>query len=440
MAFDNFPAALQPIIQQNYLERAFEDSLTAKLGFDAVAEAEEFDMRVGDTKTTTKFGKLATPQAPLNPATNTNFDNGLTPNTSSSVEQYTMTLQEWGDTLSLNVVQDKVGIASQFVRNAANLGEQAHRKRDELARDALYATYLGGNTRVTETLGAAGTTVAVDDIRGFTSIFVNGVPTGIGAGATLAVVVGAEVYTLVAVIADGVNVSTSPGGRSGSLVFSTNVAVADGTVGMPVASSIGPVVLRANGHATTAELVAGDTVQMVNNIIEGAAIMRDNGVEEIDGCYHLYSDNQFVKSLFADPDFKMLFRGTGMKTAEYRTGMVFELAGVRFIPTNMSPQQNLNGQKIRRGLLLGKGALVRGDFAGQDANDAGNGPIVRNHIDGITMMTRPPLDRFGEIVSQSWKWVGGFVVPSDITANPTIIPTANNSAFKRGLVIEAVAS
>ena len=56
------------------------------------------------------------------------------------------------------------------------------------------------------------------------------------------------------------------------------------------------------------------------------------------------------------------------------------------------------------------------------------------------MMTRPPLDRFGEIVSQSWKWVGGFVVPSDITANPTIIPTANNSAFKRGLVIEAVAS
>jgi hypothetical protein len=440
MAFDSFPATLQPIIQGNFLERTFQDSLTATLGFDAVAEAEEFDLRIGETKTKTRFGKLATPTAPLVAANNSNFDNGLTVNTSSSVEQYTMSLSEWGDTINLNTVQDKVGIASQFVRNAMNLGEQAARKRDELARDALYSVYLGGNTRVLATLGAAGTTIEVDDVRGFLFTFKNGVQTSVSGSATLGVVVGSDLYTLVNVTPDVTNVSTAPGGISGALTFSSNVSVSDGTAGVAVVSSTAPVVMRPNGRLTTNDIVAGDTVAMVDNLIEATAIMRDNGAEEIDGCFNLYADNQFIKGVFKDEDFKLLYRGTGMGTPVYQSGRVMEVGGIRFVPTNMAPQQTLNGLKIRRAIILAKGALVRGDFAGQDAADAGNGNLIRSHHNGVTMITRPPMDRFGEIIAQSWKWVGGYCVPSDTTANPTIIPTANNSAFKRGIVIEAVAS
>jgi hypothetical protein len=54
------------------------------------------------------------------------------------------------------------------------------------------------------------------------------------------------------------------------------------------------------------------------------------------------------------------------------------------------------------------------------------------------MVTREPLDRLQQIIAQSWYWIGGFAVPTDITANATIIPTATNSYYKRAVVIESV--
>jgi hypothetical protein len=44
-------------------------------------------------------------------------------------------------------------------------------------------------------------------------------------------------------------------------------------------------------------------------------------------------------------------------------------------------------------------------------------------LDSMTLLVREPLDRFQEIVSQSWKWRGGFCVPTDVTADPTVLPT-----------------
>lgn len=424
MPISNFPVALQGIIQQDMLAREFEESLHARLGFDSIADVESFAIRAGETVTKTRAGLLATPTTALNPATNGNFDNGMTPNAGWAVEQYTMTLAEWGDTLDLNVVGDKVGIASRFLQNARAQGEQSRRKRDELARDALYAVYLGGNTRVVTTLGAAGATVAVDDVRGFSSGLVT---------------VGNSSYTLVSVAVDGTNVSTAPGGVSGSLTFSTNVTVANGTAGKAIVAATAPYVIRPNGRLTTAALVAGDTLSMVDSVMEAAAIMRDNAVPEIDGCYHAYLDNRTMKSLFKDGEFQLLFRGTGLK-GEYRTGEIVEVGGVRFIPTNMAPQQTLGSLQVKRTLVVGRGALVRGDFAGQDAADAGNGSLVKTKHDGITYVVRPPMDRLGEMVSQSWKWIGGFVAPTDLTANSSVIPTATNSAYKRGIVIESSAN
>lgn len=59
-------------------------------------------------------------------------------------------------------------------------------------------------------------------------------------------------------------------------------------------------------------------------------------------------------------------------------------------------------------------------------------------IDGVRMITRAPMDRLQQIVAQSWEWIGAFCTPSDITANPTVLPTATNSAWKRAVVIESL--
>ena len=233
MSIQNFPAALQPIIQQGFLEREFEMALKSRLGYRLIADREEFSVGIGETLTKTRAGLKPSVTVPLAAATNTNLDNGLT-STSWGIEQYTITLNFYAATQDLNMVTSRVGIASQFLQNAATNGEQAARSLDELARNALFAPYFGGNSRVATSLASAGPNLAIDDVRGFQTVFVNGVQQNVSAAYPMTVTVGSNAYTLVGVTPDATNVSTAPGGISGALQFSANVIVADGTAGNAV--------------------------------------------------------------------------------------------------------------------------------------------------------------------------------------------------------------
>jgi hypothetical protein len=440
IAIDNFPAVLQPIIQQNFLEREFQDALQAKLGFRAVADRVDFPNGVGETITKTRAGLLQIPANPLTPSANTNFDNGLT-SQNWGVEQYTLSINEYAATIDLNTVTGRVGLASQFMMNASRLGEQAFRKLDTLALNALRDTYLGGNTSVRTTNGSAATAVHVDDIRGFQTTFNSvGQVVSVSGGNPVSVVVGSDTYALIGSVADTTNVSAAAaqGGISGTLTFSVNVTVSDATAGNAVISAIAPIILRPNGRTTTGALQTGDTLQMVATILDAASTMRDNAVPDVDGAYNCYLSNRQLQGLFADDDFKVLFRGA-YQSEEYRQGSIFELMGVRFVPVNnvVAPQV-VAGNNVYRAILCGQGALIEGDFAGQDAEDVPGNLGFKNVVDGITMITRAPMDRLQEIIAQSWKWIGGFCVPSDTTANPSVIPTASNSAFKRAIVLESL--
>lgn len=457
MAINNFPQSLHGVIQTGYLEREFEAGLSSLLGFRAIADRETFPNGIGETLTKTRMGLKPPVTTPLNPQQNTNFDNGLT-STSQAIEQYTYGIDQYGDTIDLNMVTSQVGLASLFVQNARTNGEQAVQSLDCLARNVLFggATggvggYLGGNTRVTVAATGSSNTLQVDDIRGFERGVLSsggatkgGVVTPIGVnGFTVAVAVGQTAYQLVGVTSDIINVSTAPGGQSGTLTFTANVSASDGAAGNPVVHSAAPLVVRPNGKKTTAQLTAGganatvDTLTM-NDILAASGALRSNNVPMVNGAYHCYIDNQQLNGLFRDPDFKLLYRGQ-YNSETYRTGDVFELLGVRFIPTTQSPQQaSLGAGKIHRAVVVGAGALIEGDFAGIAHSDLGGG---QNHVvvhDGVALINRPPLDRLGQIIAQSWYWIGGFALPTDVTADTTIIPTASNSYLKRAVVLESL--
>jgi hypothetical protein len=59
-------------------------------------------------------------------------------------------------------------------------------------------------------------------------------------------------------------------------------------------------------------------------------------------------------------------------------------------------------------------------------------------IDDVCMVTREPLDRLQQIIAQSWYWIGGFCVPSDVTTTPLTVPTATNSTYKRAVMVEHI--
>ena len=457
MPVQNFPAQLQPIIQQGFLAREFEDGLMSRLGFRAIADREVFPNRIGETITKTRKGLKSPVVLPMVPSSNTNFDNGLSAS-SWAVEQYVLGINQYGDTIDLNMVTEGVGIAPQFLANAKTNGIQAMQSLDRLARNALFGGwtgggggYLGGNTRVTTSLASPAATIHVDDVRGFQTMFSPyGQVTSVAASAGMTVTVGADAYTLIGATPDTTSSSTAPGGISGTLTFSTNVSMSDGTEGQAVIASIAPLVLRPNGRMTTAALAAPNGVYGASNFMPGdtlgiqtvlaaVAALRSNNVPTINGAYHCYLDDTQLLGLFRDGDFKYLYRGAYGSDA-YQTGSIIELLGVRFIPTTEAPQQaSLGNGPIHRAVVCGQGALVEGDFAGNghlDIPDAEASLIEM--VDGVCMVTREPLDRLKQVIAQSWYWIGGFALPTDLTANTSIIPTATNSYLKRAVVIESL--
>jgi hypothetical protein len=439
MGISNFPASLQPIIQQGFLEREFEQALHSRLGYRMVTDREEFSVGIGETLTKTRAGLKPSVTTPLSASSNTNLDNGLVPQ-GWGVEQYTVTLNFYAATQDLNMVTSRVGIASQFLQNAATNGEQAARSLDELARNALFAPYFGGNTRVMTTLASAAPTIEVDDIRGFTTVFVNGVQASVSPGNYLSVTVGQNVYSLVSVMPDVVNSSSAPGGISGQLTFSGNVSVGDATAGNAVVAATASTIVRPSARTTSGLLQATDTLTM-SALLDAVATLRRNAVPEIDGVYNCYLDPVSARQLFADPDFRQLFQGATSASPVFRQGMINDFLGLRFITTTeayVQPHPLIAGLFVRRPIICGRGALIEADFAGIGAEDVAPKDALVHIVDNVAMVTREPIDRLQQIIAQSWYWIGGFCAPSDTTTTPNTVPTATNANFKRAVMIEHI--
>jgi hypothetical protein len=439
MGIQNFPAALQPIIQQGFLEREFQQALRSRLGYRACADREEFAVGIGETLTKVRAGLRPAVTTPLAPSTNTNLDNGLTAG-SWGVEQYTLTLNNYASTIDLNMVTSRVAIASVFLHNAYVNGEQAARSLDDLARNALFGAYFSGNTRVAGTLATSGPVIEVDDIRGFQTMFVNGLQQAVSSSNPLAVTVGADAYMVVGAAPDATNVSTTPNGISGALTFSSNLSVSDGTAGNTVLAATGSLILRPNGRSNTNLLVAGDTLAMTN-VLDAVANLRLNAVPDIDGAYNCYLDPISARQLFADQDFQRLFIGATSANEVFKPGqgVVNDFLGLRFVLTNeafVQPYTNVAGAIVRRPIVVGQGALIEGDFAGMASDDVAPVDAIVSLVDGVCMVTREPLDRLQQIIAQSWYWIGGFCAPTDTTTTPLTVATATNANFKRAVMIE----
>lgn len=372
----------------------------------------QFPGRIGQTITETRRGLKVPVETPTAASANTGLDNGMSPS-AWTVEQYSLGIDQFNDTIDLNMVSEGVGIARQFLANAEVNGTQSVQSLDRIARNCLYygnsnaavldvGGYMGGNTRVATALTAPATTLHVDDVRGFTNAVTTvGTVASVSNANPLVVYVSGNSYTCIGVVADGSgNASTAPKGMSGTLTFSGNVAQADGAAAASVVAFSAPLVVRANGKATTAALTSADTLTF--KAVQSAAVnLRRNAVPKIDGLYNCHLSDMQLLGLFEDAQFQNMFRGA-YQAKEFRQGEIFELMGVRFIPTTEAPQQTLNGLAIQRAVVVGKGALIEGDYAETGYSDIPDAErALKEMVDGICMVTRAPLDRLGQIIAQS---------------------------------------
>lgn len=455
MTINNLPAGIQAAIQQGYLEREFHEPLLANSAYRSVSSKETFTGKIGETLTKTRTALYPATTTPLNTAANSDINNGLS-NTFWGLEQYIMTLNQYGFTTDLNLVMEPFAISSVFLQNVKKLGEGAARSIETLAQQALFNTLLGMNTRVVTTLGSPATVVAVDDIRGFANSWTTtNLPVPVSGSNPLSVTftrsgayssgansanTGGGTYSLTAVTADGSNVSTRPGGISGTLTFSANVSIADATAGNGVIAAVAPIIQRPFNRATEKQLGAGDvlTMQMLLNAKQTLAA---NGASPFaNGMYRFIVDPFQALSLYQDTAFQR-FQIGHTDSAEYTRGHIANVLGIEIVETTMAPiQATLGGGAIHRGLLLGDGVMIESDYTGTGYAALRNGleDELITMVEGVAHITRPPLDRLAQVITQSWTWIGGFVLPTDLTTTTTTIPTAGNSAWKRALVLETV--
>ena len=462
--FGPFPTNNTNSIQLDMLERAFLDSLNPVLAYRNIADQEDFPGKIGETLTKTKAGLMVPNITPLNPATNTNLDNGLTP-TNYGTEQYTLSIAQYAQlAYPINLMDDERTIAKFFIRNTENLGIAQASAIDFLARNALYNSYMGGNTVVTATLGAPATTVQVNDVRGFQALMVNGNSVPVSIANPLEVEINGNTYNIVGHTVDVVNVSTAliTGGISGTLTADANIAVLDGTAGNAILSINSPLIIRPNGRLSTSEIVSSDLLTF-DAIQSAVTYLRNNNVmpSASSGLYHCYLEGTSMQQLFKDPAFQILYRGTTLENEVYKNAYISEGLGVKFYQTTQAPIQTPQPgaavpvlQTIRRPILCGQGALVEpvfttgvnavrargkiGNFSeGTFDNKSSWGLMTERAAQGGSYMyVRPPIDALGQVTTQTSSYIGGFTAPTDSLTNNTVIGTASNADFKRAVIIE----
>jgi hypothetical protein len=475
MALQNVPTGLQSVIQGNWLNRRFERQLRSKAAFRVGAYRTPVPVRSGETTIYSRAGRLVPIIPDLTASANTGLDNNFTTPVGGvgatqaySFEQYQVFIGQIGYPLDLNAIQQQELIADVFKQNWDNLAEQASLSLDLKSAQATFLAYESGRTWV-RAATTASTTATVDNIVGFDTAFSTitvqgqtfpvGSPQPVSGSNTLVCTVypasGAASYTVTVIlaVADGSNVSSQQtgggngmiNGKSGTLTFSAAQTFALGDV---LVAPDAPAYVRNNNKRSRYAMSTSDTIgiQMVMN---ATAILRANNIPPMsDGTYAVFIDPVLMAQFFADQQFQIMAQGAEASSL-FKDGVLIRHFGVTFVQTTNAPVYGpftnfqANSLYTRRLIVCGERYIQECPFEGLEAGYRSLADYSLSDIrvmNDVAVITRPPLDRQAQILSQSWVWIGGFVAPTDATITSAVIPTATSARYKRAVVLEAASS
>jgi len=407
--------AIQAIMQNGILDRTFRDALIPSFLFPAIADSEPWQGSLGDTKTFTRKGLIAPTTTPLAGA-------DIAGGSTYSIEQWSVVMDQYGISVDTNMLQSAMTLASKFLADVQTLGINAGQSLNRIARNKMYAAYMGGRTWATVAAGSD-TTIAVQEVSGFTRVLVNGVPTPVSGANPLNVTINGVANTVT-----GTSVQSGPG----NLTLGT--ARAD-VLGDPVIAANAPVTIRATGN-TAFDLTTANVATLAN--FRAAVVrLRKMNVPTDGGYYTAHIPPDTEAELFNDTDFKQALQGR-VDSPQWRDLSIGRFAGIDWVRNNETPTVTSNtGATVFRPIVVGAGAVVAAPFEGIGSLLAGTGvedvPSIRM-IDAapttqVALIVRPPQDRLQQVISTSWAYTGDFGVPSDSG-------TGDAALFKRAVVVE----
>lgn len=409
------PAGIRAIMQNGMLDRTFQEALVPEFLFPQVADTEAWTGGLGDTKTFTRTGLLTPKDTPVT---------GSDPSPSTyGIEQWSVTMDQYGDSTDTNMLQSRMTLASKFLEDGQKLGIGAGQSINRVARNKLYRAYAGGRTYCTTTAGSD-TSIIVASTDGFEFVLVNGVPTAVSGANPLNITIAGTINTVT-----GVNTSTK--------TLTLGTARAD-TAGDAVVSSNAPTSIRP-GSANSIFDLSSSNVATFAMFRAAVARLRRMSVPTVSGVYIAHIDPDTEAELFSDSQFLQALQGR-VDSPIYRDMSIGRFGGLDWVRNN-EVQTVLGGSAgtltVHRPIVLGGNALVAAPLEDQGSLLAETGvdsiPNIKsvNVAPGVDvqLIIRPPQDRFQQVISSTWSWVGDYGVPSDIVSGDAAL-------FKRAVVLE----
>jgi len=433
---ENFPTSFKKLIQDGILVREFNDALYGNLQHRDMYEEFYPNAALGQKFTFSNTGLLDDVDDPITPAANSDLDSGMAVVDPASIEQFTLKLNKYGNTIDTNLLTSSLSMENQFFKNAKDLGLNAGRSIDKAGRRHSYAAYGGGDTYATAVVTAAATLPAAN-VFGFDFTLVDGYPTAVSATNPLAIIIDPD-GTPIAVNVEGISgvtVDKDIDWAPGNLLLDAPVTVA---VGAQILSTFAPrkvSPLGMNKNIFDLTTTSDPTLDMV---LEMVSQLEDDSVPPCsDMYYHILIDPIGYSKLMRTQEFREIFRGQGNEDV-FTRGALGAYGNVLFRKTQLAPKgtRTLTGSnqvKLRHMIAYGAEMGFEGRYA--DINKlnqlAGiNQSLIQQEFDDETWVLfqhRTPLDRHGEVVSSSWKFLGGFSVKTDFY-------TLKDRYYGRGIV------
>lgn len=445
---------IQAILQDNTLQRVFQDALFPELFFRKEAQAEKFAGKIGETLTRTRTGLLAVNLVPLVPGN----DPGVN---TYGVEQWTVNPNQYGNSVDTSMPADRAALASKVLEDTKKVGLNAGETLNRLTRNALYRAYTAGNTNATIIQAIGAVAVHVASINGFTDSIVNGVVTAVSAAAPVVVtfVGGEPANTVVAATPDNPAAAFGPGWLTLGAALTVGIAARSA-----VTSGDAIQIYRVGGGVSVDAIGAADILTLQDFTNVNAILQQNNVPMHADGAYHahlgpvgqaqVYNDNQWQRLHDSLPDH-----------IEYRDFYMGRKVGMDYIKNTVVPT-NVNSGAL---VATGAGGAFNSNEIGADVINDGGVLIGRTIVTGYEVLTedyipetdyiseagvtgkvgsatvsngaaiienerirltiRAPLDRLQQVIAQTWSWSGDFGVPSDIT-------TGGAARRKRAVIME----
>lgn len=468
------------IVQQNLLQRKFYDALYPANMFPAEADAEQWEAEEGDTKVFTGKGLIAPKVRRLAAGTDP------TPS-SYGLEQWTATCGRWLDSIDTDMPTAILACVNKLLQDVDQMGLAGAQTKDRLCRSALFNAGLSGWTVVDTT--ANSTTIRLKRLNGFTRVRrpdlaggskVKYDPVSTANPLSVTFYPGgiATVRNVVGFSPDFPNDETGPG--TVTLSASVNVTARDA-----VKASSATAIVRSGGGNSVGALGTSDILKLADLRAAITRLEQMNVKPHGDGYFHGHMDSTSHNQVFSDQEVQRLNIGTGNDGLMYKEMILGKLLGGIWYKNQSCPRvenvgTGLTGQTdgsddifdptdpnadsfagelfdtgdpatatttIHRVLVTGRealkdywvdcGGLVPKVPGFQDVGMSGgfkSGINVTNDsvtvmCENVWMYVRRPLDRAGEKVSTTYKFLGDQVVRSDGA-------TGDAARYKRVCVIE----